>query len=318
MEQVKSASIILQEVIYDKEYIRSILNSIYSIQKLRIEMGNRIISNFKRRISGNGSASDEEIEEEMGISLTQLCTDYKHIADYVAEEGHTLKKYFKTPEGFITNETEFVLMDNYMKLLEQERSLTKQLEKNLKNFAIYNEFLVNVCGCGPLMSGVILAYLDPHSARHCSSFWKYCGLDVTFVEKEIDGEVLLIGEGTGTKHAKLNTIEYISKDGTKKTKNGITYNPFVKSKLIGVLATSFIMCGTKSHYNNVYRDYKMRLQNEPIHADKTPAHINNMAKRYAVKMFLKDLWIKWRELEGLEITEGYEVAVLGRKPHHAI
>ena len=40
-----------------------------------------------------------------------------------------------------------------------------------------------------------------------------------------------------------------------------------------------------------------------------------MATRYAVKMFLRDLWVAWRQLEGLPVSEPYEVAFLGRRPH---
>jgi len=36
-----------------------------------------------------------------------------------------------------------------------------------------------------------------------------------------------------------------------------------------------------------------------------------------VKMFLKDLYVAWRELEGLEIRRPYEEEYLGRV-HHAV
>lgn len=40
-----------------------------------------------------------------------------------------------------------------------------------------------------------------------------------------------------------------------------------------------------------------------------------MARRYMIKEFLRDLWVNWRKLEGLEVTEPYEVAKLSMKPH---
>ena len=40
-----------------------------------------------------------------------------------------------------------------------------------------------------------------------------------------------------------------------------------------------------------------------------------MAKRYMIKQFLRNLWVTWRSLEGLEINEPFEVAKLGQKPH---
>ena len=35
----------------------------------------------------------------------------------------------------------------------------------------------------------------------------------------------------------------------------------------------------------------------------TAAHLHNRAKRYCVKMFMQHLWIKWRQLEGLAVTD---------------
>ncbi len=47
--------------------------------------------------------------------------------------------------------------------------------------------------------------------------------------------------------------------------------------------------------------------------EKTPGHRKNMAIRYMVKMFLKDLWVAWRTLEGLPVTPDYAEAKLGLK-----
>ena len=40
-----------------------------------------------------------------------------------------------------------------------------------------------------------------------------------------------------------------------------------------------------------------------------------MALRYMIQKFLSNLWAYWRTLEGLEVTEPYEVAKLGMRPH---
>jgi hypothetical protein len=47
-------------------------------------------------------------------------------------------------------------------------------------------------------------------------------------------------------------------------------------------------------------------------------HRHQAALRYMVKQFLAELWVKWRELEGLPVTEPYSVAKLGiRHGDHA-
>lgn len=46
---------------------------------------------------------------------------------------------------------------------------------------------------------------------------------------------------------------------------------------------------------------------------RSDAHRHQAAVRYMVKIFLLELWLKWRELEGLPITEPYSEAKLGIK-----
>lgn len=40
-----------------------------------------------------------------------------------------------------------------------------------------------------------------------------------------------------------------------------------------------------------------------------------MSLRYMMKMFVRNLWTTWRNLEGLPVDEPYEVAKLGNTPH---
>ncbi len=41
-------------------------------------------------------------------------------------------------------------------------------------------------------------------------------------------------------------------------------------------------------------------------------HLNAMANRYMIKMFFKNLWVFWRQLEGLSTEPGYEESKLGK------
>ena len=154
------------------------------------------------------------------------------------------------------------------------------------------------------MAGVIISEIDIHKAKYPSSLQMYAGLDVVVDEE---------GNGTGRskKAEHLVDKEYVAKDGTVKTKKSITYNPFLKTKLCGVLAPSFIKAGKDNTYAKIYYDYKHRLENHPAHQEKTKLHRNNMALRYTVKRFLVDLHIAWRTLEGLSVSEEYAVAKLG-------
>lgn len=116
--------------------------------------------------------------------------------------------------------------------------------------------------------------------------------------------------------AKRHTVEveYTDRNGVVRTKKSITYNPFLKTKLMGVLADSFLKCpGCK--YDLIYRGYRHRIDMMPAHYTKTSKHRHMMAKRYMIKMFLQDLWVVWRGLEGLPVSDPYPVAKLGMAPH---
>ena len=98
-------------------------------------------------------------------------------------------------------------------------------------------------------------------------------------------------------------------------KRGITYNPVVKTKLMGVL-TGCLLKAKDPVYSKIYYDYRQRLDNSSYHCNFTDGHKNMMAQRYMIKQFLRNLHTCWRVLEGLKVYEPYEVEKLGHKPHH--
>jgi hypothetical protein len=125
-----------------------------------------------------------------------------------------------------------------------------------------------------------------------------------------DGNVVM--EGRGRKAGHLVKVPYKTKKGEEKVKDSITFNPFLKTKLLGVLAPSFMMQpADKCVYRRIYDDYKHRLENHKIHKDKSKGHRDNMAKRYMIKQFLKDLYKVWRQMETCEVHDPYENAKLG-------
>ena len=284
--------------------IRVMVRGAYDIQKLRIQMGNRIVANWKAKLGQAPNATEETLDEAEKSLLDNLRESYRKLADGVA----TLPRQstFKGDE-LISTYTELVLIDQYIGLEKQEATQFSRLGNVLKDFPIYNEFLVNVYGIGPAMAGVILSEINIHAAEYPSSLWKYAGLDVA-------------GDGQGRSRRKEHLVEstYIDADGVEQTKNGISFNPFLKTKLVGVLGSSFIkQSAAKCQYRKIYDDYKHRLENSPAHADKSKGHRHSMAVRYAVKRFLADLYVAWRTLEGLPVANEYSVDKLGIVHHKA-
>lgn len=122
------------------------------------------------------------------------------------------------------------------------------------------------------------------------------------------------------------------------------FNKDLRTALVGVMADGFIMSGVRwpevdeEEYNSLpenarrikdkkfqslsikqgsyakfYFDYKNRLANEEGWKDESDGHRDRAAKRYMVKMFLKDLYVAWRTIEGLDVREPYQVEYLGHK-----
>ena len=278
--------------------IRTLVRGIYNIQKLRVQMGNRLVGNFKVKLGQAPSEPEGSLDKQDEAFLARLRKDFLKITDGVL----TLptRKKFKS-EGVIDNYTELCLVSSYVNLAKEEENQFKYLGKVLSDFPIWVEFLDKVKGVGPAMAGVLLSEIDISKAKYPSSLFKLAGIDVA-------------EDGKGRSRRKEHQVEYTDKDGKTAIKKGITFNPFLKTKLCGVLGGAFLKAGDKNNpYKDAYYDYKNRLENDPNHSLKSKGHRHNMANRYIIKLFLIDLHMKWRELEGLPVSVPYHEAKLGLK-----
>lgn len=384
-----------------KQQIRTMISTLYDVQKLRIGAGNRLTSQFYKTLGIEPSKSPENADKEIQSVLSLLKSEYDRITDGIAKNNVSLKKQIslliqdeKNPLRAVRDTTDYSMIKSYVHLLDSEEELTKVLDTYVKQHPLWDAFFKDIKGCGTLMSAVCIAYLDPYKARHVSCFYRYAGLDTvqnmdehgnrlylavndgyrTVREKfkfiyqcdgslyngkvingaeDVDGipvytttsgEVLLkmpvmrivdgneeqvyeglnegesdyVGEVVTSEHGRragdTEMFEYVAKDGTTKLKRGITYNPTLKTKLMGVLSGCLIKAKDPV-YSTIYYDYKKRLELSPKHASKSALQKNRMALRYMMKQFLRNLWVTWRTLEGLPVDNPYEVDKLGNKPH---
>ena len=154
-------------------------------------------------------------------------------------------------------------------------------------------------------------------SRECN-FKNVNGVDVKVYEDIASGEEY-IGDVVVSQHGRrkgdTEMFEYKDADGNIQMKRGITYNPVVKTKLMGVL-TGCLLKAKDPIYSKIYYDYRARLDNSAKCKDYTDGHKNMMAQHYMIKQFLRNLHTVWRTLEGLPVFEPYEVEKLGHKPHH--
>ena len=281
--------------------LRMMVRGTYDVQKLRIQMGNRLVGNFKAKLGLEPSMPEAEMDAKGKKILKDLRAQYHKITDGVTV--FPSKRKF-TGEGLITEYTELCLIAQYLDLESHEQQHFRRLEPNLADFPIWTQWLEHVKGCGPAMAGVIISEIDIHKARYASSLFKYSGLDVASD-----------GHGRSRKAEHLVKVQYTNAKGEQTERNSITFNPFLKTKLTGVLGVSFLRV-KDSPYAKVYYEYKHRLESHEKYKDVSKLHRHNMAIRYAVKRFLADLYGQWRTLEGLPVAPEYHDAVLGHT-HHA-
>lgn len=266
--------------------IRTMVRSVYDMQKLRIQMGNRVTASFKAKLGlRQDGMSEAELEKQEKGLLDQLRRSYVRITDGIIEEhGEDIKagklpteKKFKG-DDLISHYSELLLVDNYMSTLATEEHHFKSIEKLLKKLPIYTEFLTNIRGIGPAMAGILISEIDIAKAEYPSSLWKLAGLDVVHIGKytndkgeekvipgrEIDAwyedpnnsdkELLAEGKypvtfeavGRSKKSFCLVRRTYIDKEGKEAERDSISFSPFLKTKLIGVMGTSFLRAGTST------------------------------------------------------------------------
>jgi hypothetical protein len=138
------------------------------------------------------------------------------------------------------------------------------------------------------------------------------------------------GRGRGRFAEHLVEREYINKSGKAAKRMGLTFNPFLKTKLVAVLGSSLVKQSAESSpYRAIYDAYKHRLETSPSMQAKQVqlaaeakdkgnkympvGHRHAMAVRYMIKRLLADLYVEWRTLAGLAVAPEYSEAKQGLK-----
>lgn len=318
--------------------LRAMVRGAYDLQQLRMQSGLRLCANFRARLKSEALKDEEDTDDQLADEIAEenekkkesaiklIKAEYRRLTDGItsAKGQVAMRKLDLTGSAIISTAAEYALVDSYIALERQEAKQFRDLTGTLEEIPIYQNYLGNVVGVGPAMAGVLIAYLDPKRARHISSFWAYAGLDVAN------------GSGRSRREEHLVEREYTDRNGDIKTRLGVTYNPFLKTKLMGVLGPSFLR-SKSPQWRPVYDGYKHRIESDPLREKITvgqwkkrykakdpdirklwtPGRIHTSSTRYMVKMFLGELWVKWRTIEGLPVTDTYAVRKLGYPPHAA-
>jgi len=232
------------------------------------------------------------------------------------------------------------LSNRAKKKLDEQSELLHQLERNalwhindlLKGEAIA-EWLLAIKGIGPTMAGVLLAEIDIHRANTPSALWRYCGLHVVdgHAARRKKGEKLDYNPWLKAKVLKVmgeclikaNSPEYRKVyDGYKHHKQTMRvpcdHIMWSEEKPTADPANPTAKKPTRTKKQMTPEKCKLCNGTGLKAWGNSDGHRHNAALRYMVKMFLIDLWKKWRTLEGLPVVDSYAEAKLGiRHGDHA-
>ena len=221
--------------------------------------------------------------------LVRAYYDYQH--ERTAMDGRLgLKKAGDKKKGTPDRDDAFLaeLFNRREEVFALESVLEKDIAKKVHELPLWSQYLVDVKGCGEMMTAVMVTEFDIVKWENVSKGWSFAGL-APGKDRKVKGQKC-------------------------------PYNQFLRAKLCGVLGSSFLKCN--SPYRTYYDNMKQRLESQGWGMDsKNPTdkkrpkagHQHKAATRYMVKMFLKDLYVAWRTIEGLSVREPYQEEYLGHK-----
>jgi hypothetical protein len=167
------------------------------------------------------------------------------------------------------------------KIINSEiRKFDKEIKKliNSGEYLIWN-WLKNIKGISEITAAKFISYIDIDNTPTISALWRYCGLDPNYIRRR-----------------KGMTQEEAKRCG----------NPYLKKEILGILSGNFIKQRTP-----IYRDIYDNIKEKELKDGLTKGHADKRAKRKMSQIFLSHLWVIWRKLEGLEVTEPYSKSILG-------
>jgi hypothetical protein len=175
---------------------------------------------------------------------------------------------------------------------KQTLVIVSGMKKALKTIPIWEHFLGPVLGCGPVTAAYIITKLSMGGVeRKSSAIRKYCGMAV------IDGRA----------------------DRHRKGETG-SFSTVMRTQLYLMAMQGMRMAAGKtstSKYLNIWRDAKHRKLNSEqvvdgkINGAPANAYADAYGRRKMLDVFLEDLYIIWRTLDGLPVWPSYYAAKLG-------
>ena len=295
----------------DAKYgMRTLLRSYYDIQAQRIIAAGRL------KIKADGTLQEGAEEYIQSIPAPILETLQSTLAMLAEKEEETMNTITAWVE-------------------------TQPLYSDKVNGKTVLGWLGEVKGVGPALAAAIMTEFDIVKADNVSKLWAYAGLSPGMIHptklvEKVETHSAPDPETGEMKHTKVKVKVKVIDTSVLVRQDRLTagyicpFNRFLKSKLIGVLAGSFLKVkgdhedpdnAITLKYKKQYYDVKNRILTDPAQYKNFKGEETKMsdgwahakAARAAVKLFLQDLYVAWRTLEGLPVRAPYHEEYQGHR-----
>jgi hypothetical protein len=179
-------------------------------------------------------------------------------------------------------ETIAIIERHYSRFKDLEEEVTSDIEEIVGDSPIIHA-MCKVKGIGKTLAAKLIAPVDIHEARYVSSLWKYAGYAV-------------MENGRADRPVKGQRLGY---------------NKWLKTTCYQI-GVSFLK--SRSPYTKIYEKAKARY--EVDRPDWVKIRRHHAAMRKMIKVFLSHLWVVWRRMEDLPISEPYILAQDNKHTHY--
>lgn len=295
---------------FDRRVLKSLVTTAYQLQRQRIQTGLRIVGNIKYKLGQQAGKKEEDLDDKAKEILAKLRAEHKRISDTVSKRSARQPMEFEH-DGLITNRAEYALARVYFNQLDEEEDTFADIEIMMKSHPMW-PFFESVRGVGAAMAAVLISQIDMDRTPNLGNLYAYCGLDTVVTPVVVDGVETLVGVARSRKAGHMVEREYVDKKGKVATRLSVTYNVFLHDKLLGVCAECLVK-GSGYFKTEVYNNYKFRLLNSPDRMNLTDGHIEAMARRYMIKIFMMYFYEEYCRVLGRELPPLYHEKKLGLK-----
>jgi len=193
-----------------------------------------------------------------------------------------------------------------------EESVAKEIAVELEGDPIYTAYLKRIKGVGPVLAGYLIAYLcRPRVAK----IWrKSRSVELPKYAKVLEEkkdyvvvELPPVCEVAGNP-SKLHKYAGLAPGSKLSRGERVGYNPKVKTLMWKILM-QFLKAGAKTRckyaelFNQVKQEYAQRCPKPEKGSWKLKVHLTS--KNIVMRIFLTNLWITYRQINGLPLTSPY-------------